>query len=266
VPSFQRHGHEIAYEIHGTGVPVVLLHGVTVSYAGNYGAWGWTERLNRLGYQVIGMDFRGHGKSAKPRVPGAYGTDSLSGDVMALIDQLGHSSVSLIGYSLGSAIALNLRHRHPHRFGPSVLIATGDGLLGHPPFTASAVLARLGAALAREEFPDDLPSHESAYWTFAVKVGGDRLAALAAVQAHYPSCDHCQAQSITAPVLVVSGELDPVLGRGPRLAQAIPGATYVEVLGADHFALSRAEGAISAVDGFLAMHKTRDRRESPGRA
>lgn len=252
--SFQRDGHDIAYEVHGSGAPVVLLHGVTVSFAGNYSAWGWPERLNKLGYQVIGVDFRGHGKSTKPHVPAAYGTDNLSSDVLALIDNLGHRSVSLIGYSLGSAIALDLLHRAPHRFGPSVLIATGDGLLGHPPFDSSSVFTRLGIVLARDQFPDDLPSHESAYWTFAVKVGGDRLAALAAVQAEYPPCSERQARSITAPVLVVSGELDPVLGRGPRLAKAIPHGTYVEVSGADHFALCRDETALSAVDDFFSAH------------
>ena len=254
MPTFQRDGVDIAYEIRGSGAPILLLHGVTVSFAGNYAAWGWPERLSTLGYQVIGMDFRGHGKSAKPHDPAAYGTDNLASDVLALVDRLGHRSVSLIGYSLGSAIALDLLHRAPHRFGPSVLIATGDGLLGHPPFDTASVFKRLCNALAREQFPDDLPSHESAYWTFAVNVGGDRLAALAAVQAQYPPCSSDQARSIAAPVLVVSGEIDPVLGRGPRLAQAIPNGKYVEVSGADHFALSRDERALSAVEEFLAEH------------
>lgn len=130
-------------------------------------AWGWTERLNKVGHQVIGTDLRGHGRSDRPREPAAYGTDNLGKDVLALIDHLGHESVSLIGDSLGSAIALDLLHRVPHRFDPSVLFATGDGLLGHEPFDSSSVFARLANALARETFPDDLPSRESAYWTFA---------------------------------------------------------------------------------------------------
>lgn len=253
--SFQRDGCNIAYEVHGSGPPVVLLHGVTVSFAGNFGARGWIERLTRLGYQVIGMDFRGHGNSAKPRDPTDYGTENLRRDVLALIDHLGHRLVSLIGYSLGSVIALDLLHQAPHRFGPSVLIATGDGLLGHPPFDAASVFKRLSAAVAREQFPDDLPSHEAAYWTFAVNIGGDRLAALAAVRAQYPPCSEQQARSITAPVLVVSGELDPVLGQGPRLAQAIPNGSYVEIAGADHFALCRIEPALAAVESFLTAHK-----------
>lgn len=36
--TFQRDGLDIAYEVHGAGVPVLLLHGVTVSFAGNFGA------------------------------------------------------------------------------------------------------------------------------------------------------------------------------------------------------------------------------------
>lgn len=252
---FQRNGHDIAYEVYGTGTPVVLLHGVTVSFAGNFGSRGWVERLTKLGYQVIGLDFLGHGKSAKPRDPAAYGTENLRSDVLALIDHLDCGTASLIGYSLGSVIALDLLHHAPHRFGPSVLIATGDGLLGHPPFDTTSVFSRLSTAVARERFPEDLPSHESAYWTFAENIGGDRLAALAAIQAQYPPCDARRAGSITAPVLVLSGELDPVLGRGPRLAQAIPQGSYVEIPGADHFALCRIESALAEVERFLKAHK-----------
>ena len=56
---------------------------------------------------------------------------------------------------------------------------------------------------ARPYLAYDASADEAAYWTFAVKVGGDRLAALAAVQAQYPSCGIDQAKSIAAPVLVV---------------------------------------------------------------
>jgi len=255
--TFRRDGHEIAYEVHGAGTPTILLHGVTVSFAGNYAAWGWIERLNAAGCQVIGMDFRGHGRSDKPRDPSAYGTDNLAGDALALLDHLGHARASVIGYSLGSGIALNLLHRAPTRIGPSVLIATGDGLLGYSPYTPAEVFARLENALAREEFPADLPSHESAYWTFAVNVGGDRLAAKAAVQAQYRACSLAEAGSIESPVLVVSGEADPVLGRGPRLAQSIPRGRYLEIPGADHFVLCRHDAALSAVEEFFRLHNGR---------
>jgi len=53
-------------------------------------------------------------------------------------------------------------------------------------------------------------------------------------------------------VLVVSGERDPVLGRAPRLAQALGRGRYLEVAGADHFALAADAGTQAAVAQFLA--------------
>lgn len=247
----ERNGYRIAYEVHGSGRPVLLLHGVTVSFAGNFGAWGWVERLTRAGCQVIGMDLRGHGRSDKPHDPAAYGSEALVGDALALLEHLGHAKASVVGYSLGSHVALELLRRTPERWGPSVLIATGDGLIGLPPCTLDAVGGQIREALARETFPADLPVHVSTYWTFAVKVGGDRLAALAALQAHYPPCPPEALRSVDVPVLVVSGELDPVLGRGPRLAQSLPAGRYVEIAGANHFELCNHPAALAEIESFL---------------
>ena len=49
--SFLSRDHRVAYEIHGTGRPVVLLHGTTVSFAGNFGLSGWIHRLVAAGCQ-----------------------------------------------------------------------------------------------------------------------------------------------------------------------------------------------------------------------
>ncbi|MGH8760403.1 MAG: alpha/beta fold hydrolase [Burkholderiales bacterium] len=252
MPHFVNDGLSLHYEVHGSGRPVVLLHGGTVSFAGNFAAWGWIERLTAQGLQVIGLDFRGHGRSDKPHDTELYGTAALSRDVIALIDHLGIDRASLVGYSIGSAVALHLLHACPGRFGRSVLVATGDGLIGLPPYTFSAVLPCLVAALRQPEFPKDLPSHVAAYWTFATEVGGDRAAAAAAASASYPPCSIEAAASIEVPVLVVSGERDPVLGRGPRLAQALSQGHYVEIAGADHFMLARDEKVQAAVADFLA--------------
>jgi pimeloyl-ACP methyl ester carboxylesterase len=231
---------------------VILLHGICVSFAGNFAPWGWIERLTAKGFQVIGMDFRGHGGSDKIYDVAAYGTSKLAGDVIALLDHLAIDRASLIGFSLGSVIALQLLHAAPQRCGPSVLIATGDGLIGIPPYVMAETNPQLIDVLARPEFPADLPPHFAAYWTFATKVGGDRVAALAAASASYPSCSIEDAAKIEVPVLVISGECDPVLGRGPGLAHAIPKGRYVEIPGADHFVLARDETAQVAAVEFLA--------------
>ena len=252
MPTFTHNGHAIHYEIHGAGKPVLLLHGICVSFAGNFAAWGWIERLTAQGLQVIGMDFRGHGKSAKPHDPKDYGFDNLTGDVLALLDHSKLDKVSLLGYSMGSAVALRLLHTNPERFKQSVLIATGDGLIGIPPLTMANVSATLRQALERPEFPADLPSHTAAYWNFATKVGGDRLASLAAASAPMPATTLAEAGEIKVPVLVVSGQMDPVLGQGPQMAKAIPDGRYLEIAGADHFALAAHPQVQIDVANFLA--------------
>ena len=62
MPSLANRGVQIHYEVHGTGHPVVLLHGGTVSFKHNYADFGWIKAMTDAGLQVIGLDFRGHGK------------------------------------------------------------------------------------------------------------------------------------------------------------------------------------------------------------
>lgn len=257
MPNFTNGGRRIAYELHGTGRPVVLLHGITVSFAGNFGASGWIPRLVAAGCQVIGMDFLGHGQSDKPREISAYGTTNLAADVVALLDHLEIERAGLFGYSLGTVIALRLLHDMPNRTGPSVLMATGNGLMGIPPYTSESVLPMLAQALAQPAYPADLPTYVAMYWTFAVKVGGDRLAAHAAALAEYPPATRDELSRIAVPVLVVSGEHDPVLGRGATLAEAIPLGEYLEIAGANHFDLGRNDQAQAEVTRFLSQPPTR---------
>lgn len=249
---FQHAGLRLHYEIHGQGLPVLLLHGITVSFAGNFAPFGWIAALNARGLQVIGLDFPGHGGSDKPHDPSAYGTTALGQAVLALLDQLGLERVGLLGYSLGSIVALDLLHRQPARWAPSVLIATGDGLLGLPPHTPAQLMPRLAAALRRPEKPRDLPDHVAQYWRFAEKIGGDREAAAVCAGASYPPCRTDQAAQVQAPVLVISGAQDPVLGQGPRLAAALPQGRYLEIAGTDHFQLAGHPQAITAAAEFLA--------------
>lgn len=67
MPSLRSRDRRVAYEMHGTGRPVVMLHGITVSFAGNFGPSGWIPRLVAAGCQVIGIGLFGHGQSDKVR-------------------------------------------------------------------------------------------------------------------------------------------------------------------------------------------------------
>ncbi len=241
----------IYYEIHGTGYPVLLLHGATVSFKYNYADFGWIKSLSDAGMQTIGIDFRGHGNSSKPHDASSYGTASLASDALAVLDHLGLQKVALLGYSIGTAVALYLMRVAPERFTKAALIATGDGLMGHEPHTVARILPALAVVLRRTEYPKDLPTHLGAYWTFISATAGDKSALLALSQADYPALSEEETASISTPTLIISGQYDIVLGRGPRLASALACGEYVEIQHADHFSLAADLAARTRVTQFL---------------
>ena len=251
MPTVQNRGIQIHYEVHASGHPVLLVHGGTVSFKLNYADFGWIEALNDSGLQVIGLDLRGHGQSGKPHDIESYGTSNLASDVIAVLDQLSLTRVSLVTYSIGTAVALHLMKSLPERFDRAALIATGDGLIGHPPHTFANILPSLLEVLNRTEYPKDLPKHVATYWNFVAATGGDWQALRALAQASYPPLAPADALAITIPTLVISGQNDLVLGQGPRLAQALGQGAYVEVPGADHFSLAADPGVKAAVARFM---------------
>src|SRR5690242_21095322 len=89
---------EIHYEDHGSGQPVVLIHG----YPLNGASWEKQERaLLQAGYRVIAYDRRGSGKSSQPTV--GYDYDTFAADLKALLDHLAlDQDVALVGFSMGT--------------------------------------------------------------------------------------------------------------------------------------------------------------------
>ena len=88
---------EIHYEDHGSGHPIVLIHGYPLD--GN--SWERQEReLLANGYRVITYDRRGFGRSSQPTF--GYDYDTFAGDLKALIEHLDLSDVVLVGFSMGT--------------------------------------------------------------------------------------------------------------------------------------------------------------------
>src|SRR5476649_1484097 len=87
----------IHYEDHGSGQPVVLIHG----YPLNGASWEKQERvLLHAGYRVITYDRRGFGKSSQPTV--GYDYDTFAADLDAVLTTLNLTDVSLVGFSMGT--------------------------------------------------------------------------------------------------------------------------------------------------------------------
>lgn len=88
---------DIYYEDHGSGQPVVLIHG----YPLNGHSWEKQERdLLNAGFRVITYDRRGFGNSSQPTV--GYDYDTFAADLNALLDRLAVPDVILCGFSMGT--------------------------------------------------------------------------------------------------------------------------------------------------------------------
>jgi pimeloyl-ACP methyl ester carboxylesterase len=100
-------GAEIYYEIHGDGLPLVLLHGgVTPSET-----FGAPLAAMAKTHKVIAIHMRGHGFSTDSDEP--WSTELMADDVAAVLQQLGIGRARFMGYSLGAAVALQVAIRHP---------------------------------------------------------------------------------------------------------------------------------------------------------
>lgn len=112
-------GAEIAYDICGTGEPLVLLHADIADRR------MWDPQLDAFGarFQVVRLDLRGFGETVADDSPFRFHRD-----VDAVLEALGIGPAFLVGASLGGAVALDVALHHPHRVVGLVLIGTAvDG-------------------------------------------------------------------------------------------------------------------------------------------
>jgi pimeloyl-ACP methyl ester carboxylesterase len=227
-------GIEIAYEqwnVSALGTPVVLHHGYAAERSMNWVAPGIVKALVEAGKRVIALDARGHGQSAKPHDPSRYGESRMARDVIGLVDTLEVESYDLVGYSMGTVVALlvtlmdaRVRRLVIGGIGASVVEQGGVDMSLLPP-------EGLALALEADELPPEAGDGARMMRSFVDAVGGDRLAL--AAQARGMHRDPIAVEAIKVPTLVLAGEKDDLAARPERLAQAIAGAR-LELLPTDH--------------------------------
>lgn len=112
-------GLKMYYEVHGSGDPVVLLHGSFMTITNN-----WTEWIGELSKtrKVIAVEMQGHGRTAD--IDRDFSYENLADDVAALLDHLKIPSADLIGYSMGGGGAMQCAIRHPDRVRKVVVISS----------------------------------------------------------------------------------------------------------------------------------------------
>lgn len=100
-------GLNLYYEIHGSGAPLILLHGGVAASE----AFGANLAALATARQVIAVHLQGHGRTRDIDRP--LRCESMADDVAALIAHLGFERADLMGYSMGGGVALQTAFRHP---------------------------------------------------------------------------------------------------------------------------------------------------------
>src|SRR5256885_15933558 len=116
---------ELYYEDHGSGQPVVLIHGYPLSGA------SWEKQVPMLlaaGYRVITYDRRGFGKSSQPTT--GYNYDTFAEDLHKLLTHLKLRDFTLIGFSMGGGEIARYVGKHGSKgVSKAVLISAVPALL-----------------------------------------------------------------------------------------------------------------------------------------
>lgn len=112
-------GLKMYYEVHGSGEPVVLLHGAFMTITNNWA--GWIGELSKT-RKVIAVEMQGHGRTAD--IPRELNSENLADDVAALLRYLKISRADLIGYSMGGGVAMQVAVRHPDQVRRVVVISS----------------------------------------------------------------------------------------------------------------------------------------------
>lgn len=223
--------------------PVLLVHGFATTGALTWEATGWVAALAAVGRGALVPDLRGHGGSDAPHDAGSYSPGLLAADLLAVLDEEGLGAVDVIGYSMGSWVALALVGLAPHRV--RRLVVGGIGTIeqfGH--WGVEAVQrALLGGA---DNLPADNPL-APLLTSLREAPGVDReaLAACAAGMAQHPL-----PLASSVPTLVVVGDADPVAQDAADAARLL-GAELVEIPRRTHITTLSARAFKQAALPFL---------------
>jgi len=237
------------------GRPFLMLHGFT---GAKDDFIDWIDRLADDGWHVVVPDHRGHGESSKPEDEDAYSISILADDAISLVDQLGWTSFTLLGHSMGGFIAQNmaLRPEITERLNALVLMDTRyskvDSIDENLVNAAIEVVRTRGIdaladMFAGRESPLDTPSHrrlvaEDPSYAASLDrklrttspylyMGMSRELTMSMID----MLDGLRGLPDGLPTLVIVGEEDePFIEPSKRMAKAIPGARLVVIHEAGH--------------------------------
>lgn len=243
---------DLYYEDHGTGKPVVLIHGWPLSGA----SWEkQTAALLAAGFRVITYDRRGFGKSSQPAT--GYDYDTFAEDLHKLVTALDLHDVALVGFSMGGGEVARYIGKHgTDRVSkaafisavPPFLLKTADNQSGVEQGVfdgiKQAIAADRPAFLSQflqnfynvDKLGGKLISDEYVRLSWNVAVGASPKSTLDCVTAWYTDFRK-DLPKVDVPALVIHGDADrivPIDASGRRTHELVKGSRLVVVQGAPH--------------------------------
>ena len=243
---------DIYYEDHGSGTPVVLIHGYPLSGA------SWEKQVPVLldaGHRVITYDRRGFGKSSQPTT--GYNYDTFAEDLHKLVTQLGLRDFGLVGFSMGGGeVARYLGKYGSKGVNKAVIIS------GVPPFLLmtpdnpegvdGSVFEGIKKAIVADRYAfftdffknfynTDLllgkrVSEQAVQASWNIGAGASATASLACVPTWHEDF-RSDLSRVDVPTLVIHGDADrilPIAATGLRTAKLIKGARLLVVKDGPH--------------------------------
>lgn len=273
---------ELYYEDHGSGSPIVLIHG----YPLNGASWEkQTAALLDAGHRVITYDRRGFGKSSQPTT--GYNYDTFAADLEKLIGHLKLKDFALAGFSMGGGEVARYLGKYGSKHVSHAVIVSGV-----PPFllkTAdnpegvdASVFEGLQKAVRADRYAFFTEFFKNFYNTDVLM--GKRISE-AAVQASWNVAAGCSATASSAcvptwhedfrqdlaridvPTLVIHGDSDrilPIEASGARTAKLIKGARLAVIKDGPHAVIwTHAEEVNAEMVTFLGKGRTMDASSAP---
>ena len=231
MPSLDRDGVRIAYEVHGSvgRTPVLLSHG----YAASSAMWNGNVAVLSTDRQVVTWDMRGHGHSASPGDAAAYSQTGSVQDMAAVLDACGVARAVVGGLSLGGYLSLAFHLAYPERVAGLLLVDTGPGFIRDDSRlrwnawaeSMAESIDHQGAEALSDSPEARMGPHDPTGLALAAR--GILRQDDAAVITSLPS--------VRAPTLVVVGADDhPFLKAADYMAAKIPGARKVVIADSGH--------------------------------
>ena len=234
-------GLQLYYEIHGSGKPLVLLHGGLLTIDLNFGPLLQPLAASR---QVIAVELQGHGHTADTGRPMTI--QALADDVVALLDHLGIAEADLFGFSLGGLVAYAVALGTPTRVG-KLIVASADA--HRPPGRESAPPDE-----DRMPTPADFQAMRDAYRAVAPDPAHfEEFAAKTSALVHqFPGWTD-ELRSLQVPTLLIFGDRDfSPLPDVVELFGLLPNAQLAVLPGTTHVGLTRRPGEVlAAITPFL---------------